>query len=481
MKKAKSLLSLLLAVLIAFGGVVCASAVEDPSESEDNGKIEVADVFGLGSGIKGKISDVSDVDYFAFTAEDSGLVTVTLKHDKKTGADANATYFKVTVFDATGANEIEAFSSKAVEEKKGVDFSVTPGEYFVLVEGGTVLDTTLEYVLSATINKTALFEKEPNDMTSQATALELSKTGSSKNYYGAITSGDSRDVDYYEVKFTKNSLVSFGIYNTASKSGNYRASFVKVVDGEYGQPIAKVAGSIVINEGESIKDSPVFGVGKGTYYLKVEGIGDSTGGYQVRVFAGDSSSTDECEFNNEVKYANAIKAGDTVTANIFDDSDIDIFVLDVPAKNNGYEIVFTDYNDKKEVKNGQWTLEVTDENGHIVEDKVNILNTEKVTAETDVLEKGLYYIKVTKGNVFTGETYKITIKEKKAAANPDDGKDDDGKTSISDLFAQLKNIDWSNFMKNFEGWFEFINIGGIIKDLIPGIIKMLSDLVFSKA
>lgn len=481
MKKAKSLLALILAMLIAFGSVVCATAVEDPSETEENGTVATADVFGLGTSIKGKLADENDVDWFAFTAADSGLVTVTLKHDKKAGVDPVATYFAVTVYDATGTNEVDSFKSKGTEDTKSIDFSVTPGSYYVVVESGSVLDTTLEYILSAAINKTALFEKEPNDIASQATELKASKKGDAKNYYGAITSDGGKDVDYYEVKFTKEALVSFGIYNTASKSGNYKASFIKIVDGEYGKPLEKVAGSIVINDGESVKDSPNFGVDKGTYYLRVEGIGDSTGGYQVRVFEfeGSSSVALEHEFNNEVRYAQNIKAGDTITANIFDENDADIFVLDVPQKNNGYEITIADNNTTKEVVNGQWTFEITDENGHVIEDKANVLNSESVTAETKVLDKGLYYIKVTAGNVFTGETYKVVVKEKKASQNNEDDKKDDGITSITEFFDQLKKIDWSNFMKNFEGWFEYINIFGIIKDIIPGIIKLLSDLVFS--
>ena len=112
MKKAKSLLALILAMLIAFGSVVCATAVEDPAETEENGTIATADVFGLGTSIKGKLADENDADYFAFTAADSGLVTVTLKHDKKTGVDPVATYFAITVYDATGTNAIE--SAKAI-------------------------------------------------------------------------------------------------------------------------------------------------------------------------------------------------------------------------------------------------------------------------------------------------------------------------------------------------------------------------------
>lgn len=483
MKTAKSLLALVLAMLIAMGSLVCASAVQDLSESEENGTIETADVFGIGTDIKAKLSGVEDKDYFAFTATESGLVTVTLKHDKKAAVDDIATYFDVVVYDSTGKNEIDSFKSKGADESKSIDFSVTPGAYYVYVKAGSVVDTNLEYILSASISKTALFEKEPNNITSFATAMEASKKGSSKNYYGAITSDEGRDVDYYKVEFKAETLISFGIYNTASKSGNFKATFIESVDGEYGEPLEKEIGSIVINEGEAIKDSPNFGVDEGVYYLKVQGVSNSTGGYQVRVFAFDGSSSVavEHEYNNNAKYAQKLQVGKTVTGNIFDEKDVDVFYIEAPKGNYGYEIVLADNNGKQEVVNGQWFLEVSDKNGHIIEEKMTITNAETETAGTDPLEKGTYYFEVSAGNVFTGETYKLTIKEKKAPANTDDpDKDDDGITTFADLFAMLKAIDWSNFLANFEGWFEFINIGGIIKDIIPGIVKLFTEVIFAK-
>lgn len=471
MKKVKSLLALILAMLIAFGGTFCAFAADD-AETEANNDTATADVLGLGSSIKGKIAEAEDVDWYKFTATESGLITVTIAHDVKSGADPVMSYFVVSASDSLG-NTIDSVKSAGTQASVSFDFSVNPGAYYIKVEMGSVLDETLEYTLSAKINKTALFEKEPNNATSQATALTLSKKGDTKLYYGAITEGD---VDYYLVTFAKPSLAFFGIYNTASQTGNYKASLIKVVDGLNGETIDKIVGSITIEDGDTVKDSPLFGVNGGTYYLKVEGVGNSTGGYQVRVYAGDSNSTDEYEYNNEEKYANLLKAGKFFTGNIFDKTDADMYKFTVPEKNNGYEITVVDYDGKKDVTNGQWAIEITNENGDVVKEKVTVLNSETVTVSTDVLAKGTYYVKISAGNVFTGETYKVSLSEKKASDVQDK---DDGVTSFEEFIASIKAIDWSGFWKNFEGWFEYINIVGIVKDIIPGIVKMFSDLVFS--
>ncbi len=472
MKKAKSLLSLVLALLIAFGGTFCAFAA-DVTESEDNNTTAVANALSLGASIKGKIADVNDKDCYKLTATESGLITITLAHDVKTGADPVMSYFVVTAADSTGA-EIDSVKSAGTQATVSFDFSVNPGVYYISIEKGNVLDETLEYTLSAKINKTALFEKEPNNVTSQATALTLSKKGDTKLYYGAIT---ENDVDYYLVTFSAPSLATFGIYNTASKTGNYKATLVKVVDGLNGETSEKVVGSIVIEDGETVKDSPVFGVNGGTYYLKVEGVNKSTGGYQVRVFAGASNSTDEYEYNNEEKYANLLTAGKSFSANISFDYDVDMYKFTAPEKNNGYEIKIADFDSKKEVTNGQWTITVTNENGNIVKEKVTALNSENTTVSTDTLASGTYYVKVAAGNVFTAETYKISLAEKKASSTEDK---DDGITTFEEFIACIKAIVWSGFWKNFEGWFEYINIIGIVKDIVPGIVKIFSDLVFSK-
>ncbi len=478
MKTAKKLLALVLAMLVAMGSLVCASAVEDLSESEENNEFATADVFGIGTDIKAKLSDISDKDYFAFTAAESGLVTVTLKHDKKNAVDELATYFEAIVYDS-GKNEIDSFKSKGDDAEKSISFSVTPGAYYVLVEKGSVVDTNLEYVLTASISKTALFEKEPNNISSFATPMTASKKGDPKNYYGAITSDDGLDVDYYKVDINSETLVMFGIYNTASKSGNYKASFIQLVDGQYGQPLEKEIGSVIINEGESSKDSPNFGVDKGVYYLKVQGVGNSTGGYQVRVYDFNSNGSVglEHEYNNDAKYAQKIEIGKTITGELFDEKDIDVFYIDVPANNNGYEIILADFDGKKDVVNGQWFLEVSDKNGHIIEEKMTITNAESTVAETEALQKGSYYFEVSAGNVFTGETYKITIKEKKADPNKEPDPEKPSITTFTDLFKQLMNIDWSNFIKNFEGWFEFINIGGMLTDLLSSVAKFFTEFI----
>ena len=478
MKKAKSLLALILAMLIAFGGTVCAFAA-DPAEAEPNNAITTATELNLDKGIKGKISDANDEDYYALTVAESGLITVSLAHDVKTSADPVMPYFVATALSADGETEIDSVKSAGTDSKVSFDFSVNAGVYYIKVEMGNVLDETLEYTLTAKINKTALIEKEPNDTTSQATTLKLSKKGETNLYYGAITDGD---VDYYAVTFDAPSLATFGIYNTASKNGNYTATLIKIVDGINGETLPKEVGVIEIKDGETVKDSPLLGVNGGKYYLKVEGVGASTGGYQVRVYAGSSNSTDEYEYNNIDKYANLLNAGKYFTGNIFADDDlykdVDVFKFKAPKKNNGYDIVLADYDGKKDVVNGQWTIEVTNENGDVINAKTTVLNTETVTVSTDVLAEGTYYITITAGNVFTGETYKVSLTEKKKSEVKDDK--DDGITSFDEFIANIKAVDWSGFWKNFEGWFEYINIIGIVQDIMPGIISLLSDLVFSK-
>ena len=474
MKKIKSLLALVLAMLIAFGGTFCAFAAEEPAETEPNNDAATADALGLGTSIKGKLAEATDEDYYALTVANSGLITVTLAHDVKTNADSTAPYFEVVVLDSE-EEVIESFKSTGADATVAIDFTVIPGDYYLVVKADRVHDETLEYTLSAKINNAALYETEPNNIISQATALTLSKKGAPKLYYGSITADD---VDYYAVTFDAPCLALFGIYNTTANAGSYKASLIKVVDGIDGNPVEKNIGTIAIDENKTVMDSPLFGVNGGLYYLKVEGVGASTGGYQVRVYAGASNSTDEFEYNNEEKYANVISAGKSITGNIFDTADTDVFKFTASSANNGYEIKFVDYDGKKDITNGQWSVEVINENGKVVIEKSTVLNSEKLELATEKLASGTYYIKVTAGNVLTGETYKLSLSEKKASADKEEVKDD-GVTSFDEFIAGIKAIDWSGFWKNFEGWFEYINVMGIVKDLMASVMDFITTFVFA--
>lgn len=467
MKKAKTILALLLALLLAMGSTVCAFAADAAEESADNSTLATADSLAFGTSINGSISaateGVADVDWFKLTSTETGLITVAFAHNVVTGADA--AYFSITVTDAD-ESVIANFKSKGTDASVSKSFSAAPGTYYIKVESGTVHDTTLGYTVSATISTTALVEKEANDTVDNATAMTLSVSGNNKLYYGTVTADD---VDYYKVTLSAPSLVSIGVYNTFAENGNYKASLIKVVDGANGGYDEKVIASVTISKDETQSNSSSIGVNGGTYYLKIEGVDGATGGYQTRVFSGGSTVNIEYEYNNEYSQANVVAIGKKVTANLFDENDVDCFKFTAGASNKGYQFIITSYDNVNENIDGKWEIVMVNQQGKEVAITLDKSDKTKLVAVTETLEAGAYYVAVSADSDFTDETYSVELK----AAEE---KKEEEKLSLID---RIKALDWSTFFENFTSWLPSINLGGLISDLFQSIAKFVTEFLFA--
>lgn len=468
MKKVKSILALLLALLLAMGSTVCASAATAAEESEENGTIATADALALGTAMKGSIGVTTaegeeDVDFFKLTTTSIGIVTVEFAHNVVTGASSN--YFKIAVVDAEN-NELAAFKSKGTDATVSGSFSAAPGTYYVKVESDTVHDATLGYTVTAKLNTSALVEKEDNGKVENATDMTVSVNGANKLYYGTITEGD---VDYFKVTFTSPVLASIGIYNTFAEKGNYKATLIKVVDGATGGFDEKHIAAIEIKNTEIQANSTSIGVSGGTYYLRIEGVDGSTGGYQARVFGGGSNVNIEYEYNNEYSLANLVNLDKIFTANLFDAADEDCFKFTAAANNNGYKLTVASYDKAKEAVSGKWKLTMVNQQGKEITVAYNTADSTKLVAETAALEAGTYYVKVSAGTVFTNETYSISVSaaEKKA---------EETKPSLID---RIKALDWSTFFENFTSWLPSVNMWGMVSDIYKSVAKFVTEFLFA--
>lgn len=468
MKKVKSILALLLALLVVMGSSVCASAATSAEESEENGTIETANALSLDTAVMGTIAATTaegekDVDIFELTTSSIGIVTVEFAHNVVTGASSS--YFKITVIDAE-ENELTAFKSKGTDASVSNSFSAAPGTYYIVVESDVVHDATLGYTVKATINTAALVEKEDNGSVETATDMTVSASGANKLYYGTVT---ENDVDYFKVTFTSPVLASIGVYNTFAEKGSYKATLIKVVDGATGGIVEKEIAAIEIKDSEVQANSASIGVSGGTYYLKIEGVNGSIGGYQARVFAGTSSVNIEYEYNNEYALANLVNLDKMFTASLFDAADEDCFKFTTGADNGGYKLTVASYDKANEAVSGKWKLTMVDQQGKEVTFAYDTADSKKLVAETAALEAGTYYVKVSAGTVFTNETYSFTVSAiEKEAEEPQ-----------ASLIDRIKALDWSTFFENFTSWLPSVNIGGLVSDLFQSISKFVTEFLFA--
>ncbi len=456
MKKVKSLLSLILAILMVAGCLVTANAAEAKVETEANNVVKDADEFAVGESITGSLENADDEDWFVFETVKAGNATVKFTHSK---LSATATYFTVTIKDADGKT-VATFTSAGNSAEDSAAFSVGEKEtYYVVVEEGTVSDSTLNYTVSVSVSEVTYSEAEPNDEASKATAMQYSPSGNAKEYYGSIGAADK---DFYKFTIPANGVINLYLYNYAANKGNYKATLKMYVEKNGVQEFEDVT-SIEILASEASKVGASVGLAKGDYYLVIEGIEGSTGSYKTRVLFREVADV-ETEINDATASADAISIGKTYKATLDSDKDADCFKFTAPANNKGYNFDF------KSTNAGSWTFEILNsENVKVVDAvKLNATDSAKTAkAETLPLAAGTYYVKVTAGENHDEGIYELKVTEKTEAL-------DDGKEDNKSLIDRIKDLDWGGLWENFSGWIGNINFGGLISSITASIVKVFT-------
>lgn len=475
MKKAKSILALFMAILTLMSFAVtgsAATAVAASEEKEPNNDVGNANAFGFGTEIKGDLVTADDVDWYSFTSDAAGLACVTIKHNEIADASKDIAYFQIFVYseDDTGKALVDFRSTGAEKTVSSPSFAIDAKKtYFIKIEMGTTHSATLEYSIAASFDMGAYTEKEPNNQSATATVLELSTKGVSKQYYGTIDS-TGKDVDFYRITPKEQGVVYLYIYNGAT-AGDYKATLYTHDERADGVLDEVEISSVSINSNEDNARSVAIGVTAREYMLKVEGLNGKTGGYRTRVYF-EPVSDAEWEYNNRASLANLIDVGKSLRGTISQASDVDFYKFKaVGADNVGYKISLGSANAESKEK-GTWYITVTDAaTGSVVSDIFNyevkagsptVLSTEPLVAGR------FYYIEVKKGGNLNTEIYKIGV----TAIEPP--KDDDGKTDLS-FFEQISDY-WNKFLKNFDGWFEQIDVGAIVASIAASAVTVLTYL-----
>ncbi len=458
MKKVKSLIALLLSVLMLASCFVTAYAAEN-EEKEPNGTAATATVFELGKKVEGTLGSADDLDCFEFKAAKTGLATLKFEHAAVSGADAAVTYFTVKVYDAATQAEISSFTSAGVSTSDSASFIVIANaKYVVAVEKGMVYDGTVGYGITVTVDDKIAAESEPNNTFDKANKFELSTSGNAKYYYGAISGAE--DKDYYKITVPSNGVLNLYLYNEFAPKGNFTATLLAFEEDALGVQTARKVTSISVTNKEDSKIGPSVCVAKGDYILEIDG---DAGSYKTRVFFRTVSNT-ETENNDSLVQADEIAVGTAYKATLDDKTDKDIFKFTAAANNAGYDIVFTATN------NAKWNVRLLNSDGVAVAEtlEVNATATNKTAKlETLPIAAATYYVEVTAGEEFDADIYEIKVvaKEKSIAPEPE-----------KNLFDKIKDLNWGALWDNFAGWFEQINIIGLIGDMIASFSLLFSAL-----
>lgn len=457
MKKFKSAIALLLAVLMFVSCFATASAATAVSETEPNDT--VANTYEIGKEITGTLETNEDKDCFAFKPAKTGLAKLTFKHSAV--ANAAGSYFTVTV--AKGSDIVAEFTSAGTSTSDVAEFIVMANtDYIITVTAGVVCDTTLGYSLNVVVDDSIPSETEANDTADKANTLALSTSGNAKYCYGTV-GADGDKADFYKITVAKNGVLNLYLYNDFGNKEAVTATLYTYTESKDGtQALADIT-AIKMTADDASKIGPSVCVPADTYYLAVTG----TGSYRTRVYYREAANT-ETELNDTAAQADKIDVGTTYKATLDESADKDYFAFEAAADNKGYDINF------KATNNGKWVVTLKNANGDAVAEKLDVKATDSsktAKIETKPLGKGTYYIEVAAGDAHDSDIYEISVTAKEKSIVPEPEKD---------LFDKIGDLDWGALWDNFSGWIEEINFFGMLTSMFSSILMGLT-LLFSSS
>lgn len=455
MKKVKSFLAVLMALIMTMSFASVAFAADVTETDAENGVVSGADAFVVGDTVTGKINSSEDVDFFALSTDKAGLVTVTVEHAAK--EEAIGTYFTVEILDES-EKAIASFAVAAnAASVSSPAFGAAAGKYFVKVTKGSVCDTTVEYKISATIDEDALCEYESNDTREKATEIELSSTTLLKKYSGTVPA--AADVDYYKFSVAKPGYIYIFVENDAAFKGDFAFELETYSEGSNGMAEWKKFGKFEVSKADATVKSPSIGVaGDSEYYVSVTG---TEGAYKLYViYVQDDAS--EAEYNDTVAYANALPEKGHIYSSIFDKNDVDYYSIAVAEKTKYTVKVIAD---PKTVKtDGQWKVTVVNGKNEVVKGPVTATKDNAAEIELTGLDAGKYFVKVEGGDVLNTNIYTIECENNGA---------DTSNMTFKELLGSIK---WATFLGNFASWIGKINFQQIVKDIAASLVALFSAL-----
>ena len=392
----KRLYWILVVLWIMCGGIVLpqgalAATVTD-SASNDN-TTATANRMNVGDTVQGTISETDDLDYYTFTLDSAGCVTLDMTSYME--------YYRIRIYDIDGEEIWDSEGKEWVENvgycRETHDLFLEKGTYYMKITGDGPYSWN---------HGMGTYKCITSFVSSQITNVESDNTFSTANYIamgnafvGQISENDNHDTYCFEL--SQSGCVSFGITSYM----RYYRMFVYDMDGK------ELWGSGGKEWTESVgyrKDAYDLYLGKGTYYIEVYGDGSyswehSRGRYVVNTDFASSGTSFEGD-DNSFATANRITSAKTYTGQISINDDFDTYRFEVAS---GGKIPITIRSYMK-----YYTVKLFDANGkEIWYSDYNGWN-ENVGYRKDthyvVLSAGTYYIQVSANENATGK-YKFSL------------------------------------------------------------------------
>ena len=251
------------------------SFTPDPAvETELNETPETADPIGINTEKVGSLTDrygVADRDYFSFTMESDGFVTIDFIHEVMTEANDG---WNVSILSADGRLIFSAVSDWNQNLLRSPYIGLTAGDYYIRVDSDNLYHNSMIYrlVLSSELNPD--WETEPNNLPADADILKIGKSVNGT----LVETGVDYDKDWYRIDVAEKQTLSFSFVHVATEEAGKEGWIVSLVDEK-----GNIIGTTTSDWDEAEKSISLI-LPEGSYYIVIEtGLYFNSGRYILSV------------------------------------------------------------------------------------------------------------------------------------------------------------------------------------------------------
>ena len=369
-------------------------------ETENNGKAEKANEIQTGVPRYGTSIVTGDWDWYKFTVEEDGYVSLDFKHEV---VATNDTRWQLEFYMADASTVYSNNSDVYWSIAGNADFTtpnmgIAAGTYYVKVVGGRRSYWGTEPVdYNLTVNYTAAnnWEKEYNGKAEKANEIAVNTP-----YYG--TSIVTGDWDWYKFTLEEDGYITIDFkHEVTTQTSQCWVFELYEVDATslYGQ-----SSSWSVKGTENFATTQI-GMEAGTYYIKVIGGRRSYWGtqpvdYNIQVNFADAGNC-ETEDNNSFSVATEIDFWQTWNGTIISENDDDWYVFTA----DGYKYLnLSFYHETLGTSSTCWKVKIYAADATTEIAAMDVKGDDIASTLTFGVNAGTYYVKVTKGsyNIWQG-------------------------------------------------------------------------------
>lgn len=355
-------------------------------ETESNSSYEKADKIAVNKEYSGCISGGDDVDWYCFTLDSDGVISVDFNHVISANDSSLWEMHLYRSNGTTGLNDSDTYwRIKGSENLNTCSIGLSKGDYYIKITPySRYSPDSTDYKFKVNFNSSAAWEKESNDSYEKATDVPLNT-----DFNGSMCKGDDNDWYRFTLAEAGGVTLSFNHPISATTDSLWKIYLYSSngTDGIIGETTR-----IYVTGDANCVLPPVY-LDAGTYYFRITTSSSytySTEAYSLRLGFSKTENS-EIEPNGSYSAANSIETDKEYLSSLLVYSDIDYYKFTLDSQSDITVVFYRKNENETKIELTLYESNGTTRVGNTVCFEGN---AQKSSVGYEALGAGTYYIKI---------------------------------------------------------------------------------------